>query len=298
MTTDKRISPEEAAATVESGMTIGIGGWGSRRKPMALLRALLRTDVTDLTVVSFGGPDVGMLCAAGKVARTISAFVSPDVTVSVDPPASSPGLEPHYRRARQSGTIAESPLDEGMVLLGLQAAAWRVPFLPSRLGLGSDLFRDHPDLRTVTSPYDDGEQLVAVPALNLDAAFVHMNRGDARGNAQFLGPDPYFDDLILGAAARGRRFLSVEEVVPTADLTADATFHTLVISRDMVDGVIEAPNGAHPTSCEPAYDRDDAFQSAYFKSAKADGGWDEFWSTNLDFSEDDYQRRIREANAT
>ena len=52
---------------LRSGMTIGIGGWGSRRKPMAFVRALLRTDVTDLTVVTYGGPDLGLLCSAGKV---------------------------------------------------------------------------------------------------------------------------------------------------------------------------------------------------------------------------------------
>ena len=57
------------------------------------------------------------------------------------------------------------------------------------------------------SPYADGEELVAVPALPLDVAFVHMNRADARGNAQFLGPDLYFDDLYCMAAKR--RFVSL-----------------------------------------------------------------------------------------
>ena len=59
-------------------MTLGIGGWGSRRKPMALVRELLRTDVTDLTVVSYGGADVGMLCAAGKIRKLVFAFASLD----------------------------------------------------------------------------------------------------------------------------------------------------------------------------------------------------------------------------
>ena len=54
-----------------------------------------------------------------------------------------------------------------MFLLGLQAAAWRVPFLPTRVGLGSDVMRLNPQLRTVRSPYDDGEELVAMPALVL-----------------------------------------------------------------------------------------------------------------------------------
>ena len=67
MSPDKRLTEDEAVAELESGMTIGIGGWASRRKPMSLVRALLRSPITDLTIVSYGGPDVGLLCAAGKI---------------------------------------------------------------------------------------------------------------------------------------------------------------------------------------------------------------------------------------
>ena len=114
MTKDKRCTEDEAVAELRSGMTIGIGGWGSRRKPMSVVRALFRSDLTDLTVVSWGGPDVGLLCAAGKVKRLVYAFVSLD----------SIPLEPHFRTARQSGAVEDEPYDEGMFLLGLQAAAW------------------------------------------------------------------------------------------------------------------------------------------------------------------------------
>ena len=88
---------------------------------------------------------------------------------------------------------------------GLLAAAHRLPFLPIRAGLGSDVLRNDPTLRTVTSPYADREELVAVPALTLDVALVHQNRGDSRGNTQYLGVDPYFDDLFLMAADEGLR---------------------------------------------------------------------------------------------
>jgi len=84
---NKIITEDQAVATLRSGMTLGIGGWGSRRKPMSLVRSLLRSDITDLTVVSYGGPDVGLLCAAGKVKKLIYAFVSLD----------SIPLEPHFR---------------------------------------------------------------------------------------------------------------------------------------------------------------------------------------------------------
>ena len=75
---DKRTTFDDAVAQLRSGMAIGVGGWGSRRKPMAFVRAMLRSDVTDLTVVTYGGPDLGLLCSAGKVRRVYYGFVSLD----------------------------------------------------------------------------------------------------------------------------------------------------------------------------------------------------------------------------
>ena len=282
---DKRCTEDEAVAALADGMTIGIGGWGSRRKPMSVVRAILRSSLTDLTVVTYGGPDVGLLCAAGRVRKLVYGFVSLD----------SIALEPHFRAARQGGTIPEiSELDEGMLQWGLYAASLRLPFLPTRSGLGSDVPRYNPSLRTVRSPYDDGEELIAMPAITLDAAFVHLNRSDARGNASFLGPDLYFDDLFLGAASPGHRFVSAERVVATGDLLAEGTFHTLRVNRSMVDGVIEAPGGAHFTSCEPDYARDEAFQREYATAAADPEAWAAFVDRYLAGSEADYRQAVRD----
>jgi glutaconate CoA-transferase subunit A len=281
----KRMSEDEAIATLSDGMTIGIGGWGSRRKPMSLVRALLRSPLADLTIVSYGGPDVGLLCAAGKVRKLVYGFVSLD----------SIPLEPHFRAARQNGTIPECvEYDEGMLQWALYAAALRLPFLPTRAGLGSGVLEVNPSLRTVTSPYDDAEELLAVPALPLDAAFVHLNRADERGNAQFLGPDLYFDDLFLNACSPGRRFLSCERIVPTGELLDEGTFHTLSVNRSMVDGLIEAPNGAHFTSCEPDYGRDEKFQRTYAIAAGDPDDWKRFVETFLAGSEAAYQEAVRQ----
>lgn len=269
---DKRMTPEDVVGRLRSGMTIGIGGWGSRRKPMALVKAIVKSDLQDLTIVTFGGPDLGILCTAGKVKRAVYAFVAPDVAGATN--KNSPVLEGHFRKARQSGAIEDEPYDEGMVLLGLQAAAWRVPFLPTRVGLGSDLLRDNPRLKMVTSPFDDGEELIAVPALELDAALVHMNRADERGNATYLGPDPYFDDLMLTAAAMG--FVSTERIVETAELLKEAPPQALRVNRAFVTGVVEVPGGAAPTSCEPDYERDEDLHAKYMAAAKSDEAWDEF----------------------
>ena len=167
-----------------------------------------------------------------------------------------------------------------MFLLGLQAAAWRVPFLPTRVGLGSDLLRLNPSCARCgrPTPSPDGpadEELVAVPALHLDAALCHLNVGDERGNAAFLGPDLYFDDLMLEAArpAAGSS-PSSGSCRPSSWPRRPATSTRMRISRLMVDGVVEAPNGAHPTSCDPDYGRDEAFQKQYAGSAREPDGWD------------------------
>ena len=276
-TPDKRVTLDEIVGEIHDGMTVGIGGWGSRRKPMAIVRALLRSPVRDLTIVSYGGPDVGLLCRAGKVRKVVYSFVSLD----------SIPLEPHFRKARESGAVATTELDEGMFLLGLQAAAWRVPFLPTRAGLGSDILRANPELKTITSPYQDGETLVAMPALELDVALVHMHRGDQGGNGQFLNVDPYFDDLMCLAAKRA--FMSVEQIVPTEQLASMGSVHTLRVNRLMVTGVVETPNGAHFTECPPDYARDEAFQKEYAATAKSDDLWDAFRAKYLDGSEAEYQ---------
>ncbi len=287
---DKRMSLEDVVGRLESGMTIGIGGWGSRRKPMALVRAILRSDLTDLTIVSWGGPDVGLLARAGKIRKLVYAFVSLD----------SIPLEPHFQAARQNGTILEVvELDEGMFQTGLRAAAQRLPFLPTRAGLGSDVLANNPWLRTIESPYEgpDGmpETLVAMPALELDAALLHLNRADMHGNATYLGPDPYFDDLF--AMAADKTYVSVEQVLDTAGLTAGPSpvpVQRLLLSRMLVDGVVEAPAGAHFTSCTPDYERDERFQRAYAQAAKDDAAWAAFEARFLAGDEAAYQAAVKE----
>jgi glutaconate CoA-transferase subunit A len=270
---DKRTSHEEFAAELRDGMTIGIGGWGSRRKPMSLVREILRSPVGDLTIVSYGGPDVGLLCAAGKVRRLVTGFVSLD----------SIPLEPHYRAARQAGAIEARELDEGMLQWGLYAACLRLPFLPTRAGLGSDVMTLNPDLRTVRSPYADGEELVAMPAIELDLAIVHANRADRAGNLAMLGPDPYFDDLFLGAARR--RFASTERLA----LDGPPTIH-----RGLVDGVIDARLGAHFTECPPDHDRDEPFQRRYAEAAADPSKWNTFQQRYLSGDHAAYLRAVEE----
>ncbi|MCL1037978.1 acyl CoA--acetate/3-ketoacid CoA transferase subunit alpha [Shewanella submarina] len=275
---NKLMITREMVSRLENGMTIGIGGWGPRRKPMALIREILKSDLEDLTVVAYGGADVGMLCAAGKVKKVIFAFVSLDFIP----------LEPFFRQARQSGELEVMEIDEGMMLLGLRAAAWGCPFIPTQIGLGTDVVKVNQELKLVDSPYDNKEW-VAMPALKLDAALIHVDRADSRGVCQISGPDHYMDDWFARAAKH--TYVTCDELTDNSSLTATEA-RNVFWERSLTTGVACVPGGAHPTSCAPLY----GFDTAHFKeynSFAREGGFAAYLDKYVQgTSESEYQQKV------
>lgn len=276
---NKIMQAADVVASLRNGMTIGIGGWGPRRKPMGLVREILRSDLKDLTIVAYGGADVGMLCAAGKVKKVVFAFVSLDFIP----------LEPYFRQARQQGAIETMEIDEGMMLLGLRAAAWGCPYIPTKVGLGTDIIKVNDTIKVIDSPYDDKEW-VAMPALNLDASLIHVDRADARGVCQIKGPDHYLDEWFARAA--DKTFVSCDELVET-DYFASADEGRYVFwERSMTTGVVPMPGGAHPSSCNPLYGFDVKHFKEYNASAK-EGGFAAYADKYINGkTEADYQQSV------
>jgi len=273
------MTASEVVGQLSDGMTIGIGGWGPRRKPMALVREILRSDLKDLTIVSYGGADVGMLCAAGKVKKLVFAFVSLDFIP----------LEPFFRAARQSGSIEVMEIDEGMMLLGLRAAAWGVPFIPTEVGLGTDIVSKNPDIKVIDSPYDDKEW-VAMPALKLDASLIHVDRADARGVCQIAGPDHYMDDWFARAA--GKTYVSCDELVESEFFAAPEQARLVFWERSATAGVVPIAGGAHPSSCNPSYGFDVAHLKEYVGFARDEAGFQGYLDKYLGATEADYQAAV------
>lgn len=270
---DKVLTHDAVINDLSSGMTIGIGGWGARRKPMSLIRAICQSDLKDLTLVSYGGPDVGLLCAHKKVKKLIFGFVSLDMIP----------LEAHFRESRQNNEIEVMELDEGMVQWGLRAAAMDLPFLPTRVGLGTDVLTHNTELKFVTSPYSDEENLVAMPALNLDVALLHVNKSDEKGNTQIVGPDPFFDELFARAATK--TFISSEELVSTQELGGKEGAIFNRFERSLVTGVVHSAFGAHPTSCAPNYGFDMKHLKEYSDAAKS---FEEYSSKYMNKTHEEY----------
>ncbi len=275
----KVLSAKNAVARIEDGMTLGIGGWGPRRKPMALVRELLRSQCKDLTIVAYGGADVGMLCAAGKVKKLIFAFVSLDFIP----------LEPYFRQARQNGTLDVMEIDEGMMLLGLRAAAWKIPYIPTSLGLGTDVIKYNPTIKVIDSPYDD-KAWVAMPALKLDVSILHVDRADARGVCQIKSPDIYMDDWFARAA--DTTIVSCDELVGSAFFSQNDEARSVFWERAQTSSVVPIAGGAHPTSCAPGYGFDVSHLKIYNASVK-EGGFSAYFEKYIATkTEQEYQQAV------
>jgi glutaconate CoA-transferase subunit A len=246
---------------------------------MALVREILRSDLKDLTIVAYGGADVGMLCAAGKVKKVVFAFVSLDFIP----------LEPYFRKARQSGLIEVMEIDEGMMLLGLRAASWGIPFIPTEVGLGTDVINQNPDIKVIDSPYDEKEW-VAMPALKLDVSLIHADKADVRGVCQIAGPDFYMDDWFARAASM--TFVSCDELVETEYFHDPAQARMVHWERSMTTGVVPIAGGAHPSSCSPLYGFDIPHFKAYAASAKEETGFQGYLDKFLGASEEEYQENV------
>ncbi len=274
---NKVISSDEVMAQIPNGATIAIGGSSLSRKPMALVRALARSDRRDLRlIVNVGGPEVDLLIGTGKVAEVIYAFVGFEVM----------GLAPHFRTARQEGSVKFQEWTEFTVMAGLDATIKRVPFLPTHAGLGTDILRVNPAFKTFEDPFG-GETLVAVPALRPDVALLHVNLADPQGNGVILG-DGHMDALCAKAAKK--TFLSAEQILlPERLQTYGRDVH---VFRTVVTGVVEAPWGAHLTGCAPDYRADLQHVQEYLRAARDRAAWAEYLEQYVYVTDQEYLRRL------
>ena len=139
---------------------------------------------------------------------------------------------------------------------------------------GSDLPRVS-GFASVANPYGDGE-VVVIPPIRPDVALIHVQEADEQGNLRICG-SPYEDVLLAKASVRiiatAERIVPRQRFVEQPELTALPGF--------LVDTVIEAPNGAWPTSCAGDYGYDKAFLSAYVAAAKTQDGFDAFLRDTL-----------------
>lgn len=242
----KWLSLEEAAAIVKNGDVVGIGGSTFYRRPMAVIRELVRRRVRNLTLVVLTvGMETDLLVGAGCVEHIRSSYFGSE----------SLGLAPQVRRRAENGDILITQETELTLAKGLRAARDRVGFMPVHGLLDTDLMEIRPDLQLVRCPYTD-TSYVAVPPISIDVALLHAPLADEAGNA-YLGGHPGLDPAL--AATAKNCVLSAERIVSSEEVARAG----VDLRGDSVSILLEAPYGAHPTSCYPSYSADVAHLLEY-----------------------------------
>jgi glutaconate CoA-transferase, subunit A len=174
-------------------------------------------------------------------------------------------------------------------MLGLKAAAMRIPYIPTRVGLGTDVLKRNSSLKLVHSPYDDKDWL-AMRALPLDVALIHVDRADDKGVCQVKGPDIYMDDLF--ARASRETFVSCDELVDSQHFAHGEEARYVHWERSETTGVVHLPCGAHPSSCAPLYGFDVKHFKEYAASAREPGGWEAYARQYVHCTEAEYLERV------
>ena len=260
--TSKVTTADAAVAGIPDGATIALGGVHSHNVPMALVHALIRRGARDLTVIPTpsAGLQVDMLVAAGCVGTLHVSYVGLEFL----------GMAPNFRRAAETKTIEIVEADEAWVVFGLRAGAARLPFvaLPP-LYQGTDLPKVNPLVRSVVDPYS-GDEVTTIPALRADYCLMHAQVADAYGNVQVRGQRS-FENIM--AKASDTVIVSADEILDPAAPAPDPRFVT--VPAPLVDHVVHAPYGAHPTSSPGHYVYDREHLVEYAELA-AKGRTDEY----------------------
>jgi glutaconate CoA-transferase subunit A len=248
------IGEEEALDLVEDGMTIAIGGFNTAAHPMLIVRGLIRRRRRGLRVIggTIAGLELDLLLGAGVAEEVVTSSVTAEGLAAIGP---------FFRAAGETGSARIWEADEGILYAGLRAAGQGLPFAPWKAGVGTSLPELNPDLRVFTDPIG-GEQLLAVPPLRPDVAFIHVARADRYGLGQHVGSG--FGDRLLHRAA-AKTVITTERLVANEEIRADPG----ATSIPYADAVVRAPWGAHPYSSPGHYLVDERHLGEYVAAAEA-----------------------------
>jgi glutaconate CoA-transferase subunit A len=169
------------------------------------------------------------------------------------------------------------------------AGASNLPFFPIRSYYESDIPSVNPNIKPMTSPFEDATEVYVVPPLKPDVTIVHAQRATADGDTQIWG--------LLGcqkeaAFAADRVIVVCEEIVEEAVVRRDP--NRTVLAGVIVDAVVEQPFACHPSFAQGYYDRDNDFYvkwEAISKDATALGGWLDEWVYGL-ANHDEYLEKL------
>ena len=258
---------------VFDGATVGIGGQSIGRCSMALAHEIVRQDKKELTLVGCNmALHMDVMVGAGLVKRTECGTGNLERF----------GTALRWRKAAEEGRLEVVDFSHLAMALRFLAGSLGVPFMPTKSLLGTDIlnkksFDGEKPFALVDNPWDQGEPVVLLPALNPDVAIVHAQKADEMGNVLIEGFTTHEPEMIKASRSV---IVSCEEVVSSDEFRSDPERTT--IPYIFVDAVVEQPWGAYPTSTYKYHEHDEKHLRHYQSCARAGGkAYQEFLETYI-----------------
>lgn len=196
------ISLKEAAALVKSGDTLLVGGFGMTGNPVHLVHALAETGVRDLTYiannVSEPGLSGGLLLRNGQLKKAIGSYFTSN---------------PEAVRAHQAGTLQVELLPQGTLAEAIRAGGAGLGGFYTPTAAGT-LIAGDAETRVL-----NGREMVFVPAIRGNVAFLRAWRADTAGNLQYRLTEQNFN--LAMATAADLVIAEVEEIVEVGQIAPE-----------------------------------------------------------------------------
>jgi acyl CoA:acetate/3-ketoacid CoA transferase alpha subunit/acyl CoA:acetate/3-ketoacid CoA transferase beta subunit len=278
---DKQMSAKEAVSKfIADGSLLALGGFGHVRVSMAIVYEIVRQHKQHLTL--FGKTavhDLDILVGSGCADK---------VEVAYSFGHELRGLSPASRRAVETGKcMVTGEISNAGFQWRFLAAMMGLPFIPTRVMLGTDTFA-RSSAQTMVDPYS-GKQICLLPACYPDVAVIHVPRCDRYGNAQIDGIT--VEDFELSRAAR-HLIITTEKIVDNRTIRQEPW--KTVIPFYLVSAVVEAPFGSHPCQMPYQYFFDEDHIGEWLSESATDDGVQRYLEKYVygvkDFSE--YLQRV------
>jgi len=194
-----QISLVEAAAKVNSGDVLIVGGFGMTGCPVHLLHALAETRVNELTFIGNNVGEAGL--GGGRLLRNsqIKKAIGSYFTSNREAVA-----------AAQAGDMEAVLLPQGTLAEAIRAAGAGLGGFYTPTSVGTPLAEGR-ETRVI-----NGQEMVFIEALHGDVALIRAWRADTAGNLQYRMTENNFNQAA--ATAAGLVIAEVEEIVPVGEI--------------------------------------------------------------------------------
>ncbi len=258
---------------IPNGSYLGVGGFGTNRIPTSVYHEIVRQKKKNIGLSGHTATHDGQILMAGKVVdRCDAAYV-----VGLE----ARGLSKSAREGFEKYGIKVTEWSNAALAWRYKAAAMGLPFLPTRVLLGTDTFKQS-GAKVIKCPFTD-QKLAALPALSVDVAVVHVHKADIYGNCLIEGIEVSDRDLVKSAK---KVIVTTEELIPHSQVRNETD--KVTIPYFLVDAVIEVPYGCYPGNMPYRYFSDEEHLKLWLEKEKIgeiDSFLEEYIYNTKDFEE-------------